>query len=100
MRSTSLKTAVVSLLLTAIYCLTAKAQPTVTFADPRGDYNSVKVIYSAAMDPVSTTTAGHYSLVNTANSSPVSITSVSISPDQTTVVLHLGTSLQITTNYT
>src|SRR6266481_2360854 len=89
MRSTTPKALSLSLILSGICCLSAKAQPTVVSADPRGDYFSVKVIYSSAMDPASTANTANYSLVNSGNSAAVTITSATLSTDQTTVVLHL-----------
>jgi hypothetical protein len=100
MRSITSHPLFLSSALAAICCLSAKGQPSVVSADPRGDYLSVKVIYSTAMDPASTTNLANYALTNNASSAPVSITGASLSTDQTNVVLHLASLLQVTTNYT
>jgi hypothetical protein len=80
--------------------LSAKALTTVVSADPHGNPNAVYVVYSANMDPTSSTATGNYTLSNTFTSALIPISSATLAPDLVTVQLNLGSSLQLTNNYT
>src|SRR5512142_2642395 len=104
MLNATLKPLLISLLLTSVFALAARAQTTVVSADPLGNANAVYVLYSAAVDPVSATDTANYILINSSNLVAVSISSATLeavcnNPSQTNVVLHLGAALEVATNY-
>ena len=93
-----LKITILCCLLTAALS-TAQAQTTVVYADPLGNPNVITVVYSAPMDSTSSQATGNYSLVNGVGTH-IGISTATLQPDQVTVLLQLGSSLQLTTNYT
>jgi hypothetical protein len=98
MKSLTIRTALPALLAGALNCLNAQAQTTVVSADPDGNPNGVYVVYSAAVDPASSTTASNYSLTN-ATGVTVPITGAALAGDDVTVTLNLGASLQAGQSY-
>src|SRR5271157_3484290 len=98
MKSPTVKSAALCVLAGALYCLSAEAQTTVVSADPDGNPNGVYVVYSAAVDPASSTNASNYSLTN-ATGVTVPITGAALAGDDVTVTLNLGASLQAGQNY-
>ncbi len=87
------------LVLVGLLAFNANAQPTVILADPLGNPNGITVIYSTAMDPVSSVALANYRLTNAAGT-VVPISGAALGTDQVTAQLQLGASLQLTTNYT
>src|ERR1039457_3524009 len=101
MKTTNLNAVLISSLFLAGFCgLSAKAQISVVSADPLGNPNAVYVVYSANADPASATATGHYTLSNTLTTALVTISGAILAPDNVTVQLNLGASLQVTNNYT
>jgi len=98
MKSLTIRTALPALLAGALCSLNAQAQTTVVSADPLGNPNGVYVVYSADVDPASSTTASNYSLTN-ARGVTVPITGAVLAGDDVTVTLNLGASLQAGQNY-
>lgn len=98
MKNLTIRTALPALLAGALCSFSAQAQTTVLSADPLGNPNGVYVVYSAAVDPASSTTASHYSLTN-ATGVTVPITGAALAGDNVTVTLNLGASLQAGQNY-
>ena len=100
MQTSSRKLFLLTFLFCAVFALAASAQPTVVSADPRGDYHSVKVVYSTIMDGASATNTANYALVRTSDSAAVTIASATMDATETNVVLHISGSFGVTTNYT
>jgi hypothetical protein len=98
MKSLTVRTALPALLAGALCSLNAQAQTTVVSADPLGNPNGVYVVYSAAVDPASSTKASNYSLTN-ATGVIVPISGAALAGDNVTVTLNLGASLQAGRNY-
>jgi hypothetical protein len=100
MRHTTPQAILLSSLFASLLILGAQAQPTLVSADPHGNPNGVVVVYSTAMDATSSGNTANYTLANTSSGAALPITSAVLQPDQVTVRLGLGTSMQATTNYT
>lgn len=88
-----------SIVVAGLIVSNAFSQPVVNVADPMGNPDAVVVVYSTAMDASSAQNTGNYQLTNAAGTT-VPITTAVLQSDQVTVILSLGTSLQLTTNYT
>ncbi len=92
----TIKIIALSLVTSALCCLSAKAT-NVAAVNLSANSNVVSVVYSAAMDPATSTNKPNYRLTKAAETA-VPILSASLAGDDVTVTLNLGESLQAGTN--